>query len=205
MLVIGLTGGIACGKSTVAEMLRALGARVVDADEVARQVMTPGSPVLARVVERFGREILKPDGTLDRRRLGGLVFGDRQAREDLNRLTHPAILDAIRRRLEEARREGVETLVIDAPLLLEAGMEDWVDEVWVVACSREQQIDRLRRRDGFALAEAEARLAAQMPLEQKLRRAHRVIRNEGSLEETRRQVLACWREATRRRSEQGER
>lgn len=199
MRVIGLTGGIACGKSTVAGILRELGARVVDADEVAREVLAPGSPVLARVAERFGREVLHEDGSLDRRHLAGIVFRDRQALADLNAITHPPIIEVIRRRIEEARGEGVRVLVIDAPLLLEAGMEGMVDEVWVVTCTRDQQIERLCRRTGLSPREAEARMRAQMPLEEKVRRADRVIPNQGSLAELRAEVERHWQDLTSRR------
>jgi len=198
VLVIGLTGGIACGKSTVASILRELGARVVDADEVARELLAPGSPVLARVAERFGGEVLREDGSLDRQRLAGIVFRDRQALADLNAITHPSIIAAIRRRIQEAREEGVRVLVIEAPLLLEAGMESMVDEVWVVTCTREQQIERLCRRTGLSPREAEARMGAQMPLEEKVRRADRVIPNRGSLAQLRAQVERHWQDLASR-------
>lgn len=199
MLVVGLTGGIGCGKSTVASVLRELGARVVDADQVAREVLAPGSPVLGKVVERFGPRILRADSSLDRNRLADIVFGDPQALADLNAITHPPIVEMIRQRIEEARNEGVQVLVVDAPLLLEAGMEGMVDEVWVVTCTREQQIERLCRRTGLSPREAEARMRAQMPLEEKVRRADRVIPNEGSLAQLRAEVERHWQDLTCRR------
>lgn len=199
MFVIGLTGGIACGKSTVAAILRDLGARVVDADEVAREVMAPGSPVLARVAERFGRQVLRGDGSLDRQRLAEIVFRDRQALADLNAITHPPILEVIRGRIEEARRQGVGVLVVDAPLLLEAGMQGMVDEVWVVTCTRDQQIERLCRRTGLSPREAEARMRAQMPPEEKARRADRVIPNAGTLAQLRAEVERHWQDLASRR------
>lgn len=194
MLVIGLTGGIACGKSTVAAILRDLGARVVDADEVAREVLAPGSPVLARVAERFGPEVLRADGSLDRRRLADVVFRDRQALGDLNAITHPAIIEIIRGSIEQARRQGVRVLVIDAPLLLEAGMQGMVDEVWVVTCTPRQQIERLCRRTGMSPREAEERLQAQMPLDEKARLADRIIPNEGSPDDLRARLRRLWQE-----------
>lgn len=199
MLVVGLTGGIGCGKSTVASVLRELGARVVDADQVAREVLAPGSPVLGKVVERFGPRILRADGSLDRKRLADIVFGDPQALADLNAITHPPIIEMIRGRIEEARNEGVQVLVVDAPLLLEAGMEGMVDEVWVVTCTRDQQIERLCRRTGLSPREAEARMRAQMPLGEKVRRADRVIPNEGSLAELRAEVERHWQDLASRR------
>ncbi|MEW5936053.1 MAG: dephospho-CoA kinase [Bacillota bacterium] len=197
--MVGLTGGIGCGKSTVASVLRELGARVVDADQVAREVLAPGSPVLGKVVERFGPRILRADGSLDRKRLADIVFGDPQALADLNAITHPPIVEMIRGRIEEARNEGVQVLVVDAPLLLEAGMEGMVDEVWVVTCTREQQIERLCRRTGLSPREAEARMRAQMPLEEKVRRADRVIPNEGSLAQLRAEVERHWQDLACRR------
>lgn len=194
MRVIGLTGGIACGKSVVSAMLRGLGVRVVDADQVAREVVASGSDVLRRLGERFGPGILRPDGSLDRARLGQIVFHDPQALADLNGITHPVIRRRIEQLTKEARDQGVSLLVVEAPLLFVAGMDDMVDEVWVVTCTPQQQVERLQRRDGLSREEAEARLRAQMSLEEKVRRAHRVIHNQGTLEETRRQVLACLRE-----------
>lgn len=193
MLVIGLTGGIGCGKTTVASILRDLGARVVDADEVAREVLAPGSPVLAQVAARFGREILCEDGSLDRQRLADIVFRDRQALADLDAITHPPIIALIRQRIWEARGEGVRVLVIDAPLLLEAGMAGMVDEVWVVACTLEQQIERLCQRTGMSPPEAEERLRAQMPLDEKARLAHRIIPNDGALTDLRARLEELWR------------
>ncbi|HHY94116.1 MAG TPA: dephospho-CoA kinase, partial [Firmicutes bacterium] len=168
MRVIGLTGGIACGKSAVSAMLRGLGVRVVDADQVAREVVASGSDVLRRLGERFGPGILRPDGSLDRARLGQIVFHDPQALADLNGITHPVIRRRIEQLTKEARDQGVSLLVVEAPLLFEAGMDDMVDEVWVVTCTPQQQMERLQRRDGLSREEAEVRLRAQMSLEEKV-------------------------------------
>lgn len=193
MIVIGLTGGIATGKTTVARMLAELGAAVVDADAVARRVVEPGLPAWRDLVAAFGPDVLLPDGRVNRPLLARLVFGgDREALERLNRATHPHILAAIRRRLEELGAAACRVAVLDAPLLLETGLDALVDQVWVVRADRALQVDRLAARNDLDPGEAAARIDAQMPLEEKLRRADVVIDNAGSLEETRRQVVAAW-------------
>lgn len=193
--MVGLTGGIASGKSTVAEFLRAEGARVIDADQLAREVVLPGKPAWREIVAYFGPEVLLPDGQLDRRKLGKIVFEDAQAREALNRFTHPRILAEVRRQLAAAREPVV---VVEMPLLFEVGFEREVDEVWVVAAPPEVQEARLLARDGLTPAEARLRLAAQLPLEEKLRRATCVIENTGDLAATRAQVRRLWEEVKRR-------
>jgi dephospho-CoA kinase len=196
MFVIGLTGGIASGKSTVSRMLARLGAVIVDADVLAREIVRPGRPAWRDIVRHFGREILRPDGELDRKALARRIFGDPETRQLLNRLTHPRVVEQTAAILESLAREGrCRVAVVDAALFFEAGMERLVDEVWVVKVSEETQIRRLVERDGLSPEEARQRLAAQMPLEERLRRAHRVIDNEGPEEQTWRQVLALWREA----------
>ncbi|MCL6450142.1 MAG: dephospho-CoA kinase [Acetobacteraceae bacterium] len=193
MLVIGLTGGIASGKSTVSQMLRQLGAEVIDSDLVARQVIEPESPAWRELVEEFGRFILNRDGTINRRRLGGLVFGHPGRLRRLNQITHPRILARVRGLVEEARRrDGDRVLVIDAPLLIEVGMQSLVDQVWVVMVDPETQVKRLMARDRFTFQEALNRLSAQLPLEEKARQAHAVIDNRGGVEETRAQILRLW-------------
>lgn len=193
MIVIGLTGGIATGKTTVARMLAELGAAVVDADAVARRVVEPGLPAWRDLVAAFGPDVLLPDGRVNRPLLARRAFGgDREALERLNRATHPHILAAIRRRLEELAAAACRVAVLDAPLLLETGLDALADQVWVVRAERRQQVDRLAARNDLDPAEAAARIEAQMPLEEKVRRADVVIDNAGTLEETRRQVVAAW-------------
>lgn len=192
MILIGLTGGIASGKSTISKMLKELGAEVIDADLVAREVIQPRSAAWREMVEAFGKGILNDDRTINRRRLGSLVFPDPKAVERLNAITHPRILKRIQERVEEARRRGVRVLVIDAPLLIEAGMVPMVDEVWVVKVDPDTQITRLMARDHFTFQEALNRLNSQMPLEEKLKYAHRVIDNKGTPEETRAEVTRIW-------------
>jgi dephospho-CoA kinase len=195
MLNVGLTGGIASGKSTVARMLAKKGAILIDFDELAHAVQEPEGAVWREIVRHFGEEILLPDRTIDRRKLGETVFADREKRELLNRLVHPAIFEEWQRRLAEIRARRADAIVVsDIPLLIEAGMKGMVDLVLLVYITPEEQIRRVMARDGFSREEAERRLAAQMPIEEKLRWADIVIRNGGSPEETRRVVSEVWME-----------
>ncbi|MGB9886638.1 MAG: dephospho-CoA kinase [Moorellales bacterium] len=194
MVVIGLTGGIASGKSTVSRMLARLGACIIDADLLAREIVRPGRPAWRDIVRHFGREVLGPGGEIDRKALARRIFADSEARLLLNRLTHPRVVERTAAILRElARRGDCPMAVVDAPLFFEAGMDKLVDEVWVVRVSEETQIQRLIERDKLTPEEARQRLAAQMSLAERLQRAHRVIDNEGSVEETWKQVLDLWR------------
>jgi dephospho-CoA kinase len=177
--VIGLTGGIASGKSAVSALLRARGAAVVDADEIARQVVAPGQPALAELVARFGAEMLLPSGVLDRKKLGALVFADPQARADLGRITHPRIAEASQRALAAHAASGAGVVVYEAPLLVENGLHHGLDAVVVVAVSPEVQRARLIARDQLSVAQAEARIAAQLPLAAKVQVATWIIDNDG--------------------------
>lgn len=186
---IGLTGGIACGKSTVSRLLASRGAIVIDADILAREVVEPGAPALAEVVRVFGPDMLNADGTLNRKQLGKLVFESDAQRKRLEELLHPAIIRLLQERMAEAERLQPDKLVVaDVPLLYEAQMEDMFQEVLVVAASREVQLERLVQRDGLSMEEAKLRIDAQMPLEWKTEWADTVIDNSGSPEETERQV-----------------
>ena len=184
-MVIGLTGGIATGKSTATAFLREAGIPVIDADEVARAVVEPGQPALAELAAAFGPSILLPGGSLDRKRLGDLVFGDAAARQRLNAITHPYIHQAIGVQTEALAATGTQFIVLDVPLLFESGMDRDVDRVWVVAASAAQQLARLMERDALSEAEARRRIESQMPLADKIRRADAVIDNSGSREATR--------------------
>jgi dephospho-CoA kinase len=177
--VIGLTGGIASGKSAVSAILRARGAAVVDADQLARQVVLPGQPALAEIAARFGMDVLLPSGELDRKKLGALVFNDPQARADLGRITHPRIAEASQRAIAAHAAGGTGLVVYEAPLLVENGLHRGLDAVVVVAVSPAVQRARLMARDHLAAEEAEARIAAQLPLAAKLQVATWVIDNNG--------------------------
>ncbi|OHE22357.1 MAG: dephospho-CoA kinase [Syntrophobacterales bacterium RBG_19FT_COMBO_59_10] len=199
MLKVGLTGGIASGKSTVARMLEEKGAVLIDLDELAHTVQESGKPVWREIVRHFGREILRPDQTIDRCKLGAVVFAERAKLELLNRLVHPAVLAEWRKRIEEIRKTRADAVgVSDIPLLIEAGLTPMADVILLVYLSPEEQIRRLMARNGYRREEAELRLAAQMPLGEKIAHADIVIRNDGPLEETRREVCALWKELQER-------
>jgi dephospho-CoA kinase len=190
-LLVGLTGGIASGKSTVSRQLAALGCVVVDADLLAREVVQPGEPAWQAVVDAFGRDVLRPDGTLDRGRLGALVFADPARRARLEAITHPAIHARREARLAALAAEGFAGLVIqDAALLIEVGGAAHVDRVVVVYCTEACQLERLVARDGLEEAEARRRIASQLPLAEKVRLAHYVVDSSDSREETAAQVRA---------------
>jgi dephospho-CoA kinase len=189
--LVGLTGGMASGKSTVSRQLADLGCHVIDADMLARAVVAPGEPALQTIVQAFGRAVLRPDGTLDRARLGALVFADAEKRKRLEAITHPAIQARRQAALAELAAEGYDGLVVqDAALLIEVGGAAHVDRLVVVYADRAVQRERLMRRDRLDAAEAERRLATQMPLAAKVRLAHYVIDNSDSPEETAAQVRA---------------
>lgn len=191
--VIGLTGGIASGKSTVAAMFAALGAPVIDADQVARDVVEPGQPALAEIVAAFGAEMVDAGGRLDRKRLGAVVFGDPERRRALNAIVHPRIGAETTRRIAEARARGVEELIYEAALLVENGIHRGLDGLVVVAVPTEVQLARLMARDGLDERDARRRLDAQAPLAEKVAAADWVIDNAGTREGTRAQVDAVWR------------
>lgn len=186
--VVGLTGGIASGKSTVGRLFRELGVGVVDADEVAREIVMPGTPGLAAVVEAFGAGVLGPDGALDRKALGAVVFADRDKRKTLEAITHPRIFARSMELLgEHARRDDVYAMY-EAALLVENGSHRMFQALVVVAAERGVQLERIRARDGLSEEDAEARLAAQLPLRAKIDVADHVIWNDGDLHALRTKV-----------------
>lgn len=190
MLKVGLTGGIGSGKSEVTRRLAALGAYVVDADVLAREVVEPGTPGLAAAAAEFGAEVLRPDGSLDRDRLGAIVFADPAARARLNAIVHPLVRAATAQRFAVAPPDAI--VVHDVPLLVEVGLASAYDAVVVVAASPEVQLERLVRDRGVSAEAARARIAAQAPLADKLAVADFVITNDGSLDDLDRQVQAVW-------------
>jgi dephospho-CoA kinase len=192
MRLYGLTGGIASGKSTVSAMFRGLGAEVIDADVVAREVVALGTPGLEEISLRFPG-VLAADGTLDRAKLGARVFRDPSERAALNALLHPRIQAAAAAKTAALARQGLRLALYDAALLFENGLEANLDGVVLVAVPREVQLERLMARDTLSLADAEARVGSQLPLEEKKKRATWVIDNTGSLDTTRAQVEAIWR------------
>ena len=192
MLVVGLTGGICSGKSTVAAMFERLGAVVIDADRVAHELQVPGQPLFEAIVSAFGRQIVGEDGRIDRRRLGAIVFSDPKARVRLEEILHPAIVLECERRIQQARASGAAVCLLDAALLIESGRHARFDRMVLVEASEAVQLERLMARMGLSREEAMQRIRSQMPLEEKRRHAKFVIENGGSLEETERQVRAVW-------------
>ena len=198
-LTVGLTGGIASGKSLVSKYLKELGAAIIDADELARNVVEPHSPACREIREYFGSGVFEADGNINRRKLAGLVFSSKIEREKLNSIIHPRVIGASMKMKEQYLNEKKAPLiVIDAPLLIETGMYKYVDEVWVIAVPEEVQLDRLMMRDKLSQQEANSRLESQMPLEEKLRYADRVIDNSDDVEKTRQQVDLLWRQVVGR-------
>jgi dephospho-CoA kinase len=193
MRKLGLTGGIASGKSAVAEMLRGLGFDVINADSLARELMEPGQTVYEEVVHEFEREVIDPNsstGRIDRKKLAALVFADRAKLDRLNAIVHPRVQETILRQLEEWACEGdVSVAFVEAALLVEAGYQKYFDGLVVTWCKPEQQLERLRAR-GLGEQEARDRVAAQLPVADKLKLATETIDCSGSLEETRVQVEA---------------
>jgi dephospho-CoA kinase len=179
-LLVGLTGSIATGKSTVSAMFRELGCVVLDADVLAREVVAPGEPALAQIVEEFGRDVLQPDGTLDRKKLGAVVFGDAARRKRLEAITHPAIRDRFLRHLAELDARGFDGLVLwDAPVMIETGGHRAMDKLVVVATDEATQRARLQARDGIDAIEAARKIASQMTVAEKAKLADYVIDNAG--------------------------
>jgi dephospho-CoA kinase len=194
MRVIGLTGGIASGKSTAARLLRELGAHIVDADQLARDVVMPGQPALAEIARVFGPEMITPEGTLERKRLGALVFGDAAKRKALEAITHPRIALLTQERLMGLAAAGAPVAIYEAALLVENGTHRGLDGLIVTSCQEATQRERLRLRDGLSDEEARARIAAQLPLAAKVAVADWVIDTCGPLPETQKQVAKVWAE-----------
>lgn len=197
MLKVGITGGIASGKTTVAEMFRARGCRVLDADGIAHQAIRPGQPAYEEIVRTFGPEVVAPDGAVDRERLGEMVFADRAQREQLNRIVHPRVIAAIEKEFRRLEREQPHAIaMVDAALLVEAGYHRQLDKLVVAWCRPEQQLERLLRK-GLSSQQVEQRLAAQLPPEEKRRQADYEIDCSGPLEDTEKQVEKVFQELQR--------
>ena len=192
MLVIGLTGGIGTGKSEVARILAELGAVVISADQIGHDAYSPGSEAWREVVEAFGTDILQPSGEIDRKRLGAIVFSDAQQLARLNSIMHPRMARMVVDRLERLRAEGVPVVVVEAAVLLEAGWDSLVDEVWVTDSPPEVVIQRVQARNGLGEAEVRKRISSQMPAAERRARATVVVDNSGDLAALQRTVRSLW-------------
>jgi len=193
MKVIGLTGGIAAGKTTVSAMLRELGAVILDADNIAHELMAPYQPAWYKICQHFGEEYILPDGKINRQKLGRLVFSNPSALKELNAIIHPIIKDYIEKEIEKLRREGFDgVVVVDAALIFEAGWTEMLDEIWVVKVDYQTQLQRLMKRNNLTQEEAINRIESQMSQEEKIARADKVIDNSLSIDDTLKQVKAFW-------------
>jgi len=195
MVIIGLTGGVASGKTTVSQIMKEEGAYLIDADQIARELVQPHQPAWNELVRSFGKEILQEDGSIHRKKLAEKVFTDPEKRKLLNQILHPRIKEEMDRRTREIGQKDPEAIVvIDAPLLVELGNHREVDKLIVVTSTQTQQMERLKERDGINSEEALRILSSQMPVEEKAKLADYVIRNEGSLEETKESVKEVFKE-----------
>jgi dephospho-CoA kinase len=193
MKTIGLTGGIGSGKSTVSQILAELGAFVIDADKVGHEIYLPGKEAWQQVVAAFSRDILAADQTIDRKKLGAVVFASDEARKRLNALVHPLMFQDIRRRVTEKRAEGfTKPVVVEAAILIEANWLPLVDEVWVVVTGKSAVIERVAVQRGLSAQATEARIASQLADSERLKHANVVIRNDGSLEDLKKQITTAW-------------
>ena len=189
MIVVGLTGGVATGKTTVAKMFKQCGAAVIDADQLAHDVVAPGRPAWRQIVKAFGKAVLNPDRTLNRRELGALVFGNRAKLRQLERIIHPRVAREQQRLVRRiAKRKPHTVAIYEVPLLFEAGVDKRVDKIIVVTANRETQITRLKKRNGLTRAEAIRRIRSQMPLAKKIQRADHVMNGAFPRSSLRKQV-----------------
>ncbi len=193
-VVVGLTGGIASGKSTVSQFLQELGACVIDADDVAHSLSEPGQSLYKAYVEHFGSDVLTPEGKLDRGAIAQRVFSRPEEKQRLDELAHPLILKEFKRRLQSAKDANEPLIVLDVPLLFEAGWDKMADETWLVYVTEKEQMQRLCKRNSFSEEEAWARIRSQMPLSEKVVKADVCIDNDGSVEQTRSAVYELWKE-----------
>lgn len=194
MKIIGLTGGIASGKSTASNILKTFGATIIDADILAHKVIEKGKPALKEIVETFGKDILRKDGILDRKKLGKIVFSDERKLKTLNAIVHPAVHKLSEELFGIEKAKGTEKIIYDSPLLIEENLMDRVDEVWLVYVDPKTQLERLIKRNGFSREEAMDRIESQLSLEEKKRYADVLIDNNGGIERLEKQLREVWYE-----------
>jgi dephospho-CoA kinase len=193
MKVIGLTGGIGSGKSTVSQFLTELGAVVIDADKVGHEALKPGTELWREVVAAFGRQTLTPDGDIDREKLGEIAFSNPDSLVRLNRIMHPRLYEVVKAQIEECRRQGTGVVVLEAPLLIEAGWTSLVDKIWVTVASEATVLRRLQERTGLSEPESLARIRSQLASTERVRYADVTIDTDGELDELRARVEKLWR------------
>jgi len=193
MKVIGLTGGIGSGKSTVSRFLAELGAVILDADKVGHEAFKPDTEIWRQVVAAFGSQILTPSGDIDREKLGEMVFGNPESLARLNQIMHPRMYEIVTAQLDDYRRQGIDVVVLEAPLLVEVGWASSVDEVWVTAASEATVLSRLEEQKGLSRQKALARIHSQLSLEERVRHADVVIDTDCDLDELRARVAELWR------------
>jgi len=195
MLIVGLTGGVASGKTAISQVLKGEGAYIIDADQIARELVQPNRPAWNELIRAFGKEILQEDGSIHRKKLADKVFADPKKRKLLNQILHPRIKEEMDRRTKEIGQKDPEAIVvIDAPLIVELGDQRDLDKLIVVASTQTQQIERLKERDGISPEEGLRILSSQMPVEEKVKLADYVIRNEGSIEEAKKRGKEVFKE-----------
>ncbi len=192
MKVIGLTGGIGSGKSTVSRFLAELGAVILNADEIGHDALKRGTEISRQISAAFGRQVLTPGGDIDRRKLGAIIFKNDSARKQLDLIMHPRMYEMVRVRLEDYRRQGTRVVVLEAPLLLEAGWTSLVDEIWVTVAPESKVLKRLQERAGLSAPEALARIRSQMPSEERAKHADVIIDTDCDLAELKSRVKILW-------------
>jgi len=191
-MVIGLTGGMGSGKSTVSQLLAEFGAAIIDADKVGHEAYQPNTKTWQELVATFGQQIVAPDGAIDRKKLGAIVFGSPEQLTRLNRIVHPRMFGMMKERIEQYRRQGVKVVVLDAAILFEANWTPLVNEIWVVVASEPVVITRAKARTGLPEDQIRSRLRSQMSNEERTKRANVVIHNDGTFEELRTKIMELW-------------
>ncbi|MDD4859739.1 MAG: dephospho-CoA kinase [Dehalococcoidales bacterium] len=194
MKIIGLTGGIGTGKSTVSQMLADLGAKIIDTDKLGHKALQPGGKAYQEVLNYFGKQVLASDATIDRRKLGEVVFARPEARKKLEDILHPLIFSMVKEQLEQYRKDGMAVTVVEVPLLVEAGWKPLVDEVWVTIAPKTVVLKRLKERAGMSETEAESRIRTQLSNEERLKHADVVIDTDCTLDELRSKIEKLWHE-----------
>ncbi len=195
--VVGLTGGMGSGKSTVSQIMAELGAVIIDADKVGHEAYQANTKTWQDVVAAFGKQVVAQDGSIDRKKLGAIVFGNPEQLERLNHIVHPRMFEMMKERIEQYRRQGIKVVVLDAAILFEANWTPLVDMIWVVIASEPVVVARAVARTGLPEEQIRARLHSQMSNEERIKRADNVIRNDGTIDELRVQVIDLWKQLTR--------